>query len=76
MRGFDRTCVRTTVRKGKKNRNLQYISEYCAHFSEKEVKTHRTALRERNNHDKNRTERDSREPGSGSFLIRPERRKV
>ena len=37
---------------------------------------HRTALREWNNHDKNRTERDSWTPVSGSVLYRSERRKV
>jgi len=41
----------------------------------KEMKTHRTALWEGNHTDENRTERDSREPVNGSFLIRPERRK-
>ena len=34
------------------NRNRQYKYEYCAHFSEKEVKMHRTVLRERNTKDK------------------------
>jgi len=35
----------------------------------KEVEKHRTALREGNNHDKNRMERDSLEPDTAPFFI-------
>ena len=65
MRGLERACARTAVRRGKKAETF----EYCAHFSEGEVKMHRTALREGKPFGREQIERDSREPGTAPFFI-------